>query len=105
MKNEAQYNKKERKGYYSHIISHDEKVMPIETELTPKSADTIFKSIQQRNYNEKVSKEAVLHHLKQLKAQMGKLKKQYKGFGVIEYAIADCMDMIDKKIAKINHIK
>ena len=27
MKNEAQYNKKERKGYYSHVIHHEE-VMP-----------------------------------------------------------------------------
>lgn len=71
------------------------------TELTPDLADKIFNSHKRRQYDAKVSKEAVLHHLKQLKAQMGKERKQAHT-GIRKEAIRDCMEMIDKKIAKVN---
>lgn len=68
--------------------------------LTPKIAGEIWKSIQKRNYDAQVSKDAVLHHLKQLKAQMGKLKKA-KQEAMYHVAITECMTMIDKKISKL----
>lgn len=71
-------------------------------ELTPELADKIFKSFQKKQYDDKVSKESVLHHLKQLKAQMGKERAKWKGFGLVQCAVDSCMEMIDKKIAKIN---
>ncbi len=71
------------------------------TELTPDLADKIFNSYKRGQYDAKVSKEAVLHHLKQLKAQMGKERKQAHT-GIRKEAIRDCMEMIDKKIAKVN---
>lgn len=76
-------------------------------ELTPELADKIWKSIQKKRYDDKVSKEAVLHHLKQLKAQMGKARidKYNKNFGDKKEGIELCMEMIDKKIAKINNIQ
>lgn len=39
---------------------------------------------------------------KQLKAQMGKLKAKYGDVGVGKSSIIECMEMIDKKINKIN---
>ena len=76
------------------------------TELTPTLAEKIFKSIMQKRYNEKVSKDVVLQNLKQLKAQMGKEKKSIKyheQYDVVRRDTIDlCMKMIDNKIAKIN---
>lgn len=75
------------------------KIKPV-TELSPELADKIWQSIQKQVYDEKVSKTAVLHHLKQLKAQMGKERKKCSiGCAV---GIDKCMDIIDKKIEKIN---
>lgn len=79
-------------------------------ELTPELADKIWKSVQQRNYDNKVSKEAVLHNLKQLKAQMGKYKKALlnndgedsESYKDMACAVQYCMSMIDSKIAKVN---
>ena len=71
------------------------------TELTPQHAEKIFKSIMQKRYNEKVSKDVAVQHLKQLKAQMGKeLKKD--NYCLYKDGVKACMQMIDKKIAKIN---
>jgi len=79
--------------------------MNIVKELTPELAEKIWKSIEKKRYNDKVSQEAVLHHLKQLKAQMGKEKKQLRNCGTERYdyrsGIVECMTMIDKKIEKI----
>lgn len=72
------------------------------TEITPELTESIFRQIKRRQYDAKVSKEAVLHHLKQLKAQMGKLKKSYGHVVLPVMAIEECMEMIDKKIAKVN---
>ena len=69
--------------------------------LTPDLADTILKSVQKRNYDAKVSKESVLHHLKQVKAEMGKQLRK-KDYCLVKDGIKTCMDIIDKKIAKIN---
>lgn len=71
--------------------------LEIQRELTPELANKIWKSMQKKIYDEKVSKEAVLHHLKQLKAQMGKLAKISNSTSTVHI----CMDMIDKKINKI----
>jgi len=72
-------------------------------ELTPELADKLYKGIQKRLYDQRVSKEAVLHHLKQLKAHIGKIKKQ-TGFqnDNTQAAIDACIEQIDKKIAKVN---
>ncbi len=78
----------------------DKDFLPV-TEITPELTDSIFRQIKRRQYDAKVSKEAVLHHLKQLKAQMGKERKQAHT-GIRKEAIRDCMEMIDKKIAKVN---
>lgn len=37
-------------------------------ELIPELADKIWKSIEKHNYDNRVSKEKILHHLKQLKS-------------------------------------
>ena len=75
----------------------------IQRELTPELSEKIWRAIEKKLYDERVSKQAVLHHLKQLKAQMGKDKAKN---GVNNYRYRDgvdaCMTMIDKKIAKIN---
>ena len=74
----------------------------IVTELTNELADKICKQIKRKQYDDKVSKETVLHHLKQLKAQMGKAIKAECGFNAsYTNGIESCMKMIDNKIAKI----
>ena len=85
-------------------MKKNEETPKIVTELTPELADKIWKSIQRKMYNDRVSKDAVLHHLKQLKAEFGKLKKKssYQLYPLIyEEAITDCMGAIDNKINKI----
>jgi hypothetical protein len=74
------------------------------SELTPELSEKIFKAFQKKRYDDKVSKEIVLHYLKQLKAQMGKASKDKWNmkFGDKKEGIEMCMKMIDKKIAKIN---
>lgn len=71
-------------------------------ELTPEIADKIWKQVQKKIYDDKISKEAILHYLKQLKAQMGKVRKQigYQNDN-IRSAIDACTEIIDKKIAKV----
>ena len=71
-------------------------------ELTPDLADKIINAFKVKQHNERVSKEAVLHHLKQIKAQMGKLKAKCIREKSATSNIDDCIEMIDKKIAKIN---
>lgn len=73
----------------------------IVTELTPELAAKIWRQIERKRYNDKVSKEAVLHNLKQLKAQMGKRLK-ISANEDYQMGISTCMDIIDNKIAKIN---
>lgn len=65
----------------------------------------VMRNIEQKRYEEKVSKQAVLHHLKQLKAQMGKAKNKAHSENDTKraWAIEDCMDMIDGKIKKVNN--
>lgn len=75
-------------------------------ELTPELADKIWKSVQKSLYDKKVSKEAVLHHLKQLKAQMGGIRVRYGSLPKRTWtgAIDKCIDAVTKKIEKItNH--
>lgn len=81
----------------------------ISRELTPELADKIYVSVRDSIRRQKESKEQVLHHLKQLKAQMGKLKPKKNQIHTppqqsYEVAISKCMDIIDKKISKINSI-
>ena len=73
----------------------------IATELNPELADKIFRDAKIRVYNERVSKKAVLHHLKQLKAQMGKAAKNAPT-QLYRQAVLDCMEMISNKINKVN---
>lgn len=72
------------------------------TELTPDLADRIMNKFKRMQYDKKVSKNAVLHHLKQVKAEMGKLKKQFERQQLPIAGINKCMDIINKKIAKVN---
>jgi hypothetical protein len=71
-------------------------------DLTPEQTTIIWKSIEQRNYENKVSKEMVLHNLKQIKAEFGKVRKRI-GFqnDNTQNAIDICTAIIDKKIAKL----
>lgn len=70
-------------------------------ELTPELVDKIWKSIKKAQYDNEVSKNRVLHHLKQLKAQMGKLKVNGNLTTAWNVPIEKCMDAIDKKIVKV----
>jgi hypothetical protein len=90
---------KELIGPGSNSYSRDPKP-EIDAKLTPELADKIFKSVQKRLYDEKVSKEAVLHHLKKLKAQMGRYKNKIDS--EYSWVVTDCMEMITNKIKKIN---
>lgn len=72
------------------------------TELTSELAEKIWKGLERKRYNEKVSKDVVLHNLKQVKAEMGKLKKQFERQQLPIAGINKCMDIITNKIAKIN---
>lgn len=74
---------------------------PIITELTPELAKKIWKGIEKRIYDERVDKDHVLHHLKQLKVQIGKIRSGRNNGYYLE-AISDIMQVIDRKIAKIN---
>jgi hypothetical protein len=80
-----------------------DKNIPVK-ELTPELAKSLYAQIQRRLHNQKVAKQAVLHHLKQLKAQMGKAKSNAHSENDTKraWAIEDCMEMIDKKIKKVN---
>ncbi len=79
----------------------DKPVKEVVKELTPELADKIWKDMQKRLYDEQVSKDAVLHHLKQLKAQMGKLKLDKSLTTSWNVPVQKCMEIIDKKITKI----
>lgn len=70
--------------------------MKIVKELTPELVDKIIKQIKKENYDEQISKESVLHTLKQLKAQFGKIKKTYQP--QFQSGVIDCIEAIDKKI-------
>ncbi len=70
-------------------------------ELTPELADKIFDSFRRTRDERQASKALVLHNLKQCKAQMGKLKSKKTAHVFTIDAIKDCMEIIDKKIAKI----
>lgn len=76
--------------------------MTIQTELTPELSEKILRGIMERRNDELIAKKEVLCHLNQLKAQMGKMAKnsptQFYRQGVL-----DCMEAIDKKIAKIKN--
>lgn len=73
-------------------------------ELTPELANKIYNQIFTKIQNDSISKRAVLHHLKQLKAQFGRLKSK-NGINKMHYrnAIDDCMGAIDSKIKKLNN--
>lgn len=93
--------------YHSHKVIKNEKSgsKKVIKELTPELADKIWNSIQQSLHDKRVSKEMVLHHLKQLKSQMGKDKKKCEN-NILEWdwfgrGIECCMKMIDAKIEKV----
>lgn len=90
-----------KKNYKKQDLQNNEALQFHKVELTPELADKIWKGIQKKRYDEQVSKDAVLHYLKQLKAQMGKELKNAVT-DLRKGGIKTCMDMIDKKIAKIN---
>lgn len=85
--------------YGSKLIKTEQ--IGIAKELTPELSRKLFNQITQQLHDERVSKEKVLHHLKQLKAQMAKFKKEVINPDE-KWAIAECMGMIDKKIAKVS---
>lgn len=74
--------------------------LKVQTELTPKLANKILADIAWKKYKERISQEQVLHHLKQLKAEMGRLKNPYQLLH-FEDAVKSCQEIITKKIAKI----
>ena len=78
--------------------------MESQKELTPELAQKIWNSVRMKMLGDRLAKDGTLHNLKQLKAQIGKLRKQYTGFGVVQSALDEVMSMIDKKIEKIKSI-
>lgn len=85
-------------------VSEYKGATPVIRELTPELADKIWKDMEKRIYDDQVSKEKILQCLKQLKAQMGKLKSHHPingNEGVYNSAIIHCITAIDKKIEKI----
>lgn len=90
------------KAKYGSKPIRTEQTGKIVTELTPELADKIFRQIKRKQYDDKVSKETVLHNLKQVKAEMGKLKKSFEKHQLPIAGINKCMDIITNKIAKIN---
>lgn len=91
----------EKSKYGSNPI-RTEQTGKIVKELSPELADKIWKQIKRKQYDDKVSKETVLHHLKQVKSEMGKLKKQFEKQQLPIAGINKCMDIITNKITKIN---
>ncbi len=76
--------------------------MNIVKELTPELANKIYNSFKMKQLGDRISRERTLHNLKQVKAEIGKLKKKL-GFqnDVTQLAIKNIIEIIDKKIAKI----
>lgn len=76
-------------------------------ELTPELSEKLWNQIQQKLHDQNVSKEMVLHHLKQLKSQLGKeyrknvTDRYEQGYKMGIYAT---MGAIDKKIEKIKKL-
>jgi len=83
-------------------MTYEQDKPKIVTDLNTELSEKIIKSFLRKRYSDKVSKEAVLHNLKQLKAEMGKLKKQFERQQLPIAGINKCMDIITNKIAKIN---
>jgi len=69
-------------------------------------AKKIWDSIEMKMLGDKLAKEGTLHQMKKLKAQIGKLRKNYDGFGRAQFALDEVISIIDKKIAldKINQL-
>jgi len=78
--------------------------MESQKELTPELAKKIWDSIEMKMLGDKLAKEGTLHQMKQLKAQIGKLRKNYDGFGRAEIALDEVISIINKKIEKIKSI-
>jgi len=81
-----------------------EVLTPVVDELTPDLAGEIFDSVQMKILGDRLAKDYVLHHLKQLKAQIAKLPKKHHISG-LKTGISMCLDAIDKKIEKVSKIK
>jgi hypothetical protein len=94
--------KKEDQG--KSLFGKEDKVVK---ELTPELSEKLWKGIQQKLHDQRVSKDMVLHHLKQLKAQLGKERvKPVIGEWDNGYrqGISMAIIMIDKKIEKVNKL-
>lgn len=68
--------------------------MPLELQ------EKILKGIFKMAYDEQVSKAAVMHHLKQIKAEIGKKRKKCSN-DWYHSALQDVEWIIDKKITKL----
>lgn len=85
-----------------------EKVQKFNT-WTPEQVDKLWKGIEKKQYDDKVAKDQVLHHLKQLKAEIGKYWRRTnwstaEGNEVQIQTLRAINEMIDKKIAKIKNL-
>ena len=78
--------------------------MESQKELTPELAQKIWNSVRMKMLGDRLAKDGTLHNLKQLKAQIGKLRKNYDGFGRAEIALDEVISIINKKIEKIKSI-
>lgn len=80
-------------------------------ELTPELADKIWKAVEKKRYDDKVSQERVVHELNQIKAQLGKelamIKRSEKSTlytAGYKRATEKCMEIVDNKIKKVKGI-
>ena len=100
--NKSEYGSKPIKTESTGTKKTISKIIPV-TELTPELAYKMIESQGLKKLNQEISKEIVLHHLKQLKAQMGKEKwSDDPDEDTYAYGVQRCMQMIDAKISKIN---
>lgn len=83
-----------------------EKVQKFNT-WTPEQVDKLWKGVEKKQYDDKVAKDQVLHHLKQIKAELGKGNKKMvyttwdDGYN---HGIRAALEIIEKKIAKIKNL-
>lgn len=75
------------------------------TELTPELSEKLYTQIMQKIHDQQVAKDHVLGHLKQLKAQIGKYINKHRGNHEARIVVHDMMEILNKKIAKINGVK
>jgi len=88
-------------GNKTRLIPIGKKVWIVESK--PTLIERIIESVETGNVEKEIAKKHVLHHLKQLKAQMGGIRLHYGSLSKRPWtgAIDACINAVSKKIDKI----